>query len=98
MRIANRSWLLCAAIAAAVPANASAGVINNVLTQWRAQVEKCEDPRQRDVEAMVSVAMFEAINAVTPKYTPYTKKLTAAEGSSPEAAAARAAHDVLVLA
>ncbi|MFY8047874.1 MAG: vanadium-dependent haloperoxidase [Erythrobacter sp.] len=98
MRIANRSWLLCAAIAAAVPANASAGVINNVLTQWRAQVEKCEDPRQRDVEAMVSVAMFEAINAVTPKYTPYTKKLTATEGSSPEAAAARAAHDVLVLA
>lgn len=84
-------------MAAAIPANASAGVVNNVLTQWRAQVDKCEDPLQRDADAMVSVAMFEAINAVTPKYTPYTRKLTAPEGSSPEAAAARAAHDVLVL-
>lgn len=84
-------------MAAAIPANASAGVINNVLTQWRGHADKCEDPRQGDMEAMVSVAMFEAINAVTPKYTPYTKKLAASEGSSPEAAAARAAHDVLVL-
>lgn len=46
---------------------------------------------------MVNVAMFEAINAITPKYTPYTKAIKAPEGSSPEAAAARAAHDVLVL-
>jgi hypothetical protein len=98
MRVVNRSWILCAAIAAAVPTNASAGVVNNVLTQWRGHADKCEDPRQLDMEAMVSVAMFEAINAVTPKYTPYTKKLAAPVGSSPEAAAARAAHDVLVIA
>jgi hypothetical protein len=97
MRIVNRSWILCAAVVAAVPTSASAGVVNNVLTQWRGHADKCEDPRQLDMEAMVSVAMFEAINAVTPKYTPYTTKLEAAEGSSPEAAAARAAHDVLVL-
>jgi hypothetical protein len=97
MRIANRSWILCAAFAATMPTTASAGVVNNVLTQWRAHTDKCEDPRQLDAEAMVNVAMFEAINAVTPKYTPYTTKLDAPEGSSPDAAAARAAHDVLVL-
>lgn len=98
MRIVNRSWIVCAAIVAAIPTSASAGVVNNVLTQWRGHADKCENPRQLDMEAMVSVAMFEAINAVTPKYTPYTTKLEATEGSSPEAAAARAAHDVLVLA
>lgn len=97
MRIGNRSWILCAAIVAAIPTNASAGVVNNVLTQWRGHADKCEDPRQLDMEAMVNVAMFEAINAVTPKYTPYTKKLAAPDGSSAEAAAARAAHDVLVV-
>ncbi len=46
---------------------------------------------------MVNVAMFEAVNAVSPTYTPYTRLIPAAKGSSPEAAAARAAHDVLVL-
>jgi len=97
MRIVNRSWILCAAIVAAIPTNASAGVVNNVLTQWRGHADKCDNPRQPDMETMVSVAMFEAINAVTPKYTPYSKRLAVPEGSSPEAAAARAAHDVLVL-
>lgn len=97
MRVVNRSWIVCAVIVAAIPTNASAGVVNNVLTQWRAHADKCEDPRQLDSDAMVNVAMFEAINAITPKYTPYTKKIDAPQGSSPEAAAARAAHDVLVI-
>lgn len=98
MRNAVRLSILCAAISASFfSGNANAGVVNNVLTQWRGLAEKCEDPRQRDFHAMVNVAMFEAVNAVSPKYTPYTKPIPAAKGSSPEAAAARAAHDVLVL-
>jgi len=98
MRSVVRLSLLCAAISASfVSGNANAGVVNNVLTQWRGLAEKCEDPRQRDFHAMVNVAMFEAVNAVSPTYTPYTKPIPAAKGSSPEAAAARAAHDVLVL-
>lgn len=97
MVISKRSWILCAAMVATIPGNASAGVVNNVLTQWRAHAGMCQDPRQGDADAMVNVAMFEAINAVTPKYTPYTRVIEAPEGSSPEAAAARAAHDVLVL-
>ncbi len=98
MRTAKGSWILSAAIVRSFAAtSASAGVINNVLTDWRGHAYKCDDPRQSDADTMVHVAMFEAINAVTPKYTPYTKPLEAPKGSSPEAAAARAAHDVLVL-
>lgn len=98
MRTVVRLSFLCAAISASFAStNATAGVVNNVLTQWRGHAEKCESSRQLDADAMVSVAMYEAINSVTPKYTPYTKTIEAPKGSSPEAAAARAAHDVLVL-
>lgn len=98
MRTAVRLSMLCGAISASlVSGSADAGVVNNVLTQWRGLAEKCEEPRQRDFHAMVNVAMFEAVNAVSPTYSPYTKPIPAAKGSSPEAAAARAAHDVLVL-
>ena len=78
------------------PLLGAAGVVNNVLLQWRDQLAKCEDSIQGDAGAMVSVAMFEAINAIDGKYTPYAGKITAAKGSSMDAAAAQAAHDVLV--
>lgn len=96
----HRSAIGVALFAACVSTSSTAGVINNVLIQWRGVAEKCEDPRQRDFSAMLSVAMFEAINATAPKYTPYSasaKAIAAPAGSSPEAAAARAAHDVLAL-
>ena len=97
MRTVVRLSMLCAAISASFfSGNADAGVVNNVLTQWRGLADKCEDPRLRDFDAMMSVAMFEAVNAASPKYTPYTKTINAPKGSSPDAAAARAAHDVLV--
>jgi hypothetical protein len=99
MRDLRRPLLLSAAIAAILlPQLASAGVINNVLIQWRGHADKCEDARQRFPEALMHVAMFEAINAITPKYTPYLKALDAPAGSSVDAAAASAAHDVLVAA
>ncbi len=50
---------------------------------------------QRDIAAMTHVAMFEAINAVDPKFVPYTDRIEAPAGSSADAAAASAAHDVL---
>lgn len=46
--------------------------------------------------AMVHVAMFDAINAVERKYQPYYVDMTASPGTSEVAAAATAAHDVLV--
>ena len=75
---------------------ASAGVINSVLLQWRAQAEKCEDSDRLDDMTMVHVAMFEAVNSIARKYTPYKAMLPAAPGSSEVAAAAAAAHGVLV--
>jgi len=47
-------------------------------------------------QAMIHVAMFEAVNAIDRRYTPYKLNLTADHGTSREAAAVSAAHDVLV--
>jgi hypothetical protein len=46
--------------------------------------------------AMVHIAMFEALNSIEPRYTPYRKQFTTAPGASREAAAAAAAHHILV--
>ena len=45
--------------------------------------------------AMMHIAMFDAINAIEREFEPYRVRLSR-EGGSPEAAAAQAAHDVLV--
>ena len=46
--------------------------------------------------AIVHVAMFDAINSIDRRYTPYRVQLSAAAGTSREAAAAAAAHFALV--
>jgi PAP2 superfamily len=46
--------------------------------------------------AIVQVAVFEAVNAITGRYQPYLGTVTAPPGSSTEAAAVTAAHGVLV--
>jgi hypothetical protein len=46
--------------------------------------------------AMVHLAMFEAVNSIAPRYTPYRARLAADPGASRDAAAASAAHGVLV--
>src|SRR4030095_11861618 len=45
--------------------------------------------------AIIHVAQFEAVNAVVGKYTPYVVNV-AAPSASPEAAAAQAAHDLVL--
>ena len=45
--------------------------------------------------AMVHIAMFEALNSIEPRYTPYRTRLSAEPGTSREAAAAVAAHYIL---
>jgi hypothetical protein len=44
---------------------------------------------------MAHVAMFEAVNAIEPRYTPYAAKLAADRSWSKEAAASAAAHGVM---
>jgi hypothetical protein len=46
--------------------------------------------------AMVHLAMFEALNSIEPRYTPYRARLSPDPEASREAAAASAAHAVLV--
>jgi hypothetical protein len=46
--------------------------------------------------AMVHIAIFEALNSIESRYTPYRKQLMAAPGASRDAAAAAAAHHILV--
>jgi hypothetical protein len=46
--------------------------------------------------AIVHTAMFDAINSIEGGYKPYHAKVTAPQGSSPEAAAVAAAHAALV--
>jgi hypothetical protein len=46
--------------------------------------------------AMVHIAMFEALNSIEPRYTPYRKQFTVMPGASRDAAAAAAAHHILV--
>ena len=45
--------------------------------------------------AIVQVAVFEAVNAITQRYQPYLGTVTAPPGASVEAAAVAAAHDTL---
>lgn len=45
--------------------------------------------------AIVQLAVFEAVNAITGDYQPYLRAITAPEGASPEAAAIEAAYKVL---
>src|SRR5678816_2174431 len=45
--------------------------------------------------AITQVAVFEAVNAITGRYTPYLGRIIAPPGSSAEAAAIAAAHTVL---
>ena len=46
--------------------------------------------------AIVHIAMFEALNSIEPRYTPYRKRLAVEPGASSEAAAASAAHYVMM--
>jgi hypothetical protein len=46
--------------------------------------------------AIVHIAMFEALNSIEPRYTPYRKRLQAEAGASKDAAVAAAAHTALV--
>ena len=74
----------------------------DVVTDWNAKAEaiglekRLQPPPNARTMAMMHVAMFEAANAAQPRYAPYQLKLVAEPGASPEAAAASAAHGVLL--
>ncbi len=79
------------------PRVVTAQIANHVLIEWRDMRAKCTGPKQVDFSATVSVAVFEAVNAIEGGYTRMTSALLAPSGSSAEAAAAQVAHDVLLV-
>lgn len=66
----------------------------DVIAQWNEQVLALGGASR--TLAMVQVAMFDAINAIQPRYRPYLDLPAAPAGALPEAAAAAAAYGVLV--
>jgi hypothetical protein len=74
----------------------------DVVADWNAKAEaiglekRLQPPPNARALAMMHMAMFEAVNAITRRYSPYQVALTGDRTSSPEAAAAAAAYDVLV--
>lgn len=80
--------ILLAVVSVAAPARA------DIITQWNDQVLALGGASR--TLAMVHVAMFDAFNAIQPRYHPYLQLPAPPAGAMPEAAAASAAYGVLV--
>ena len=74
----------------------------DVVTEWNEKAgasvldAKLSSPAGTRVMAIVHTAMFDAINSIEGRYTPYKFNVSAPAGSSPEAAGVAAAHAALV--
>jgi hypothetical protein len=90
--------LLAIALTAAFAGAAHADVIMD----WNAKAdaiaaEKQVLPAQQSrAMSMLHIAMFEAVNAIERRYTPYKLTLAADRSTSKEAAASAAAYDILL--
>jgi hypothetical protein len=91
-------WL--ASVFAAVLLTSSAR--GDVIMDWNAKADAIGIEKQLSNvpngrgQAMLHVAMFEAVNAIDRRYAPYRLNLTAERTTSKEAAAASAAYEILV--
>lgn len=88
---------LSAIILLGAPQVADADVVTdwNIITINTVSTDTLPNRQARDA-AMAHAAMFDAMNAIRPYYTPAMVLITAKGYASREAAAAQAAHDVLV--
>ena len=68
----------------------------DVVIDWNQQVVALGGPQIQRTLAMVHIAMFDAANAIEPRYTGYLALPAPPTGASAEAAAAAAARGVLV--
>ena len=82
-------WLVTAA------ARADAVLDWNTIAVNTAVANKQNPFAQARYAAIVQLAVFEAVNAITQDYQPYTSSITAPPGASAEAAAIEAAYKVL---
>ena len=95
--IISRLWLITTLTAAFVGLARA-----DVIMDWNVKADAIAAEKQvlpaphSRVVAMMHVAMFEAVNAIDRRYTSYQLNLVADRSTSREAAAATAAHDVLL--
>jgi hypothetical protein len=74
----------------------------DVIMDWNAKADAIGIEKQLSnvpngrAQAMMHIAMFEAVNAIDRRYAPYKLNLTAERTTSREAAAASAAYDILL--
>lgn len=90
--------LVLAMAASIVPSLSAADVVldwNDIALARTAEARQMPGDAAR-IMAMVHVAMFDAINAIERRYTPYAFKGRAPAGASADAAAVAAAHSVLL--
>ncbi|MBK8230169.1 MAG: phosphatase PAP2 family protein [Candidatus Eisenbacteria bacterium] len=98
MRHLSPSWFVAAAAIAALSAPAKADEVlvwNDLLLDTYRSMGGCPCPLAR-IGAMMSAAVFDAVNSIDGGYEPYLVSIPASSAASKEAAAAQAAHDVLL--
>jgi hypothetical protein len=92
--------IVAVAILVAAPVPATAQAASDTVIEWNAMMTSTvggQNPfAQARFAAITQLAVFEAVNSITGEYEPYVEPIDAPAGSSAEAAAAKAAHDVLV--
>ena len=92
--------LLCALLPVHAPATAKQELDPAVVLEWNqlahATIPASAGPLGLRYYAIMHIAMFDAANSIQRQYTPFRASVSASSGASPEAAAAQAAHDVLV--
>jgi len=93
--LATSSGASGAATAAAIDFGADAMVLQWNLIAVQAVGPTAPFPSTRAM-AIVQLAVFEAVNAITHRYEPYLAKVGAPEGASADAAVVAAAHDTLL--
>ncbi len=98
-RLSLAIWI-SSALAVALSATAAR---SDVIMDWNAKADALAAEKQllnapnARGQAMLHIAMFEAVNAIDRRYAPYKLNLTADRAASREAAAAAAAYDVLLM-
>src|SRR5450631_2260949 len=95
----NRAIFLASVFAVALLSSAARC---DVIMDWNAKADAIGIEKQLSNvpngrgQAMLHIAMFEAVNAIDRRYAPYRLNLTAERTTSREAAAASAAYEILV--
>lgn len=96
MKTAHSRWWFLVPALLSIPAVAA-----DAVSEWNQRAEACALEAKQDALfatrtlAIVHVAMFDAMNSIEGRYTPYKFKVAAPAGSSAEAAGVAAAHAVL---